>query len=82
MIDYIIKNIKQLNEAIFIIEIPHIDEIENQQLGEDDLENIAETPTRNPAILAETDEADVIAENNTIEIANEEDKQTEQNELD
>ena len=81
-IKYIIKNIKQFNETISIIKISHINEIENQQLDEDDLENIAKTPTRNPAILTETDEADVTAENNTIEIADEENKQAEQNELD
>ena len=82
MIKYIIKNIKQFNETISIIKISHINEIENQQLDEDDLENIAKTPTRNPAILTETDEADVTAENNTIEIMNNKNKQAEQNKLD
>ena len=80
-INYTIKDIKQFDETMFIIKIPHIDEIEDQQLGEDDLENIAKTPTRNPAILTKTDEADVTAEDNTIEIADEEDKQAEQDEL-
>ena len=81
-IKYIIKNIKQLNETIFIIKISHINEIENQQFGENDLKNIAKTSIQNSAILAETDEADVTAEDNTIEIANEENKQAKQNELD
>ena len=82
MIEYIIKNIKQFNETISIIEIFHINEIENQQFDENDLKNIAKTPIRNPTILAKIDEADVIAENNTIEIADEKNKQAEQNELD
>ena len=80
-IEYIIKNIKQFDETISIIEILHINKIENQQLGENDLENIAKIPIQNPAILAEIDETDVTAENNTIEIANEKDKQMKQNKL-
>ena len=80
-IKYIIKNIKQFNETIFIIKILYINEIKNQQLDEDDLKDITKTPTQNPAILTKTDETDVTAENNIIKIANEEDKQTKQNKL-
>ena len=82
MIKYIIKDIKQFDETIFIIKISHIDEIENQQFDEDDLKNITKTPIQNPAILAKIDEADVTAEDNIIEIVDEKDKQAKQNELD
>ena len=82
MIKYIIKNIKQFNETISIIKISHINEIKNQQLGENDLKDITKTPIQNPAILTETDEADVTAEDNTIEIMNNKNKQAEQNKLD
>ena len=81
-IKYIIKNIKQFNETISIIKIPHKNEIENQQFDENDSENIANTLTHNPAILAETDEADAAADEDTGEIANEKNKQAEQDELD
>ena len=45
------------------------------------MKDIAKIPIQNPAILAETDEADVTAEDNIIEIVDEENKQAEQNEL-
>ena len=81
MIKYIIKNIKQLNETISIIEIPHTNKIKNQQFGENDFENIVNILTRNSTILAETDEVDAAANENINEIANEENKQAEKNEL-
>ena len=81
-IEYNLKNIKQFNETIFIIEIFHINEIEDQQFGENDLKNIAKIPIQNSAILAKIDEADVITENNIIEIMNKKNKQMNQNELD
>ena len=80
-IEYIIKNVKQFDETISIIEIPHIDEIEDQQFGEDDLKDIADNLIRNPASLAETDEADVAVEEAADEVADEKNKQTKQNKL-
>ena len=81
-IKYIIQNIKQLDETIFIIKISHINEIKNQQFNKNNLKNIAKIPIQNSAILTKTNEADVITENNIIEIVNEKNKQTEQNKLD
>ena len=80
-IEYIIKNIKQFNETIFIIKILHINKIENQQFDENDSENITKTPIQNPTILVEIDEADVITENNIIKITDKKNKQTKQNKL-
>ena len=81
MIKYIIKNIKQFDETISIIKIFHINKIKDQQFDENDLKNITKTSTQNSTILMKTDEADVITENNIIEITNEKNKQTKQNEL-
>ena len=81
IIEYIIKNIKQFNETISIIKIFHINEIKNQQFDENDSKNTAEISIRNPAILTEIDEVDVITENNIIKIVNKKNKQAEQNEL-
>ena len=80
-IKYIIKNIKQFNETIFIIKIFHINEIENQQFDENDLENITKISIQNSKILMKINEADVIAKNNIIEITNKKNKQTKQNKL-
>ena len=82
MIEYIIKNIKQFDETISIIKISHKNKIKNQQFDKNDSEDIANILTHNSAILAETDEADAAADENTDEIANEKNKQTKQNKLD
>ena len=81
IIKYIIKNIKQFDETISIIEIPHKNEIKNQQFDENDSKNITNILTHNSAILAKTDETDAVTDENINEIANEKNKQAEQNEL-
>ena len=81
IIKYIIKNVKQFNETIFIIKIPHINEIENQQFSENDSKDIVNNLIHNSANLVKINETDVIVEKAVDEVVDEKNKQTKQNKL-
>ena len=81
MIEYIIKNIKQFNETIFIIKISHINNIKNKQFDENDSKDIMNNQIHNSAIWTKIDEVDVAVDENADEIANKKNKQTKQNKL-
>ena len=81
IIKYIIKNVKQFNETIFIIKILHINEIKNQQFSENDSKDIVNNLIHNSANLMKINETDVIVEKAVDEVVDEKNKQTKQNKL-